>query len=100
MSYKLKSIVIFLKFITDLLLLRNFGNKIMFVGHRAFSPVTCPSNEIFLYTSNSYKIYGEKKNKLQKRYRREYAHHINPAAYTNKGSFTPYATPQKGREST
>ena len=26
MSYKLKSLVIFLKFITDLLLLRNFGN--------------------------------------------------------------------------
>ena len=24
--------------------------------------------------------------------------HINPAAYTYKGSFTLYATPQKGRE--
>ena len=40
----------------------------------------------YIYTSNSYKIHGEKKNKLQKRYRTEYAHHINPAANTYNGS--------------
>ena len=32
MSYKIKSVVLFLKFLSNLLLLRNIGNYLLYVG--------------------------------------------------------------------
>ena len=51
-----------------------------------------------LYTSKSYKVQEIKNTKYINNTAGGMLCHISPAAYTYKGSFTLYATPQKGRE--
>ena len=52
----------------------------------------------FIYTSKSYKVQEIKNTKYINDTTGSMLCHISPAAYTYKGSFTLYATPQKGRE--
>ena len=52
----------------------------------------------FIYIRLNLKVQEIKNTKYINDTARSMLCHINPAAYTYKGSFTLYATPQKGRE--
>ena len=65
---------------------------------RVMSSLLCYDLFLYIYTSKSYRVQEIKNTKYINDTAGSILCHINPAAYTYKGSFTLYATPQKGRE--